>query len=121
MWTMTLLKYEPERTRGQRTNKLNTKKAVMVDALDKAIGKSPDGNLRICKALKKPNETVKEEHFHLPSQSRTMGERAGVLGISKADIVAGSWPVFLTGSSSRMHPRHVPLLESDLETQQSVV
>lgn len=72
------------------------------DALDKAIGKNPDGNLRISKALKKADETVKEEHFHLPSQSGTMGEMAGVLGISKADIVR-AWPVFLTGSSSRIY------------------
>lgn len=45
---------------------------------------------------------------------------AGALGISKADI-AGAWPVFLTGSSSRILSWHVPLLESDLETQPSLL
>lgn len=46
--------------------------------------------MRICKGLKKPNEIVKEEHFHLPSQSRTMGEVAGVLRFSKAGVAAGT-------------------------------
>lgn len=84
-----------------------------------AIGKNPDGNLRIWKALKEPNETVRGEHFYLPRQSRTMKEMAGVTGFSKTDVVAGSWPMFLTGSSSRMQPWNV--LVSDLETHQSIL
>lgn len=48
-----------------------------------------------------------------------MAEMAGVMWFSKADVVAGSWPVFPIGSSSRMHSCNVPMLESDLEKHQS--
>lgn len=54
---MTLLKYEPERTRGQRNNMLNMKKAAMVrcTCYSNRKKKNPDGDLRIYKGLKKPN------------------------------------------------------------------
>lgn len=84
-----------------------------------AIGRNPDGNLRICKALKEPSETVKGEHFHVPRQSGTMEEMTGAIGFSKTDVVADSWPILLTGSSFRMSPWNVPMLVSDLETPQS--
>lgn len=83
-----------------------------------AIGKNPDGNLRICKALKEPSKTVKGEHFHVPRQTGTMEEMTGARGFSKTDV-ADSWPIRLTGSSFRMHPGNVPVLVSDLETDQT--
>lgn len=84
-----------------------------------AIGKNPDGNVRIWKALKEPNQTVRGEHFYLPRQSWTMEEMAGVTGFSKTDVVAGSWPMLLTGSSSRLQPWNA--LVSDSETHQSIL
>lgn len=117
--SMTLLKYEPKRKREQRHNMLQ--KSSNGDIHLMAVGKDPDCNQRICKALKKPNETVKGKHFHLPRQSRTMREMAGMMGFSKTDVVAGSWPIFLPGSSARMHPWNAPMLESDLETHQGIL
>lgn len=98
---------------------LNTKKSRNGEIHLIAIGKNPDGNLRIWKALKKPNETVRGEHFYLPRQSRTMEDMAGVTGFSKTDVGAGSWPMLLTGSSSRKQAWNA--LVSDSETHQGIL
>ena len=113
--SMTLFKHEPNRTRAQRHETLNTETQPWWDPRV-SNGKNPDGDLGIRKALKEPHETVKGAHSHLPRQSGIMREMAGMTQFSKQMfLIPGPW----SQSSSGMHP-WVSMPESELETHQSI-
>lgn len=79
-----------------------------------ATGGNPHGNLRICKALKEPRETVQGDCFHLPRPSGTMGDLAGFMWLFLKQmqlLISGP----CSPPSSGMHA-WIPMLVSDLET-----
>lgn len=64
------------------------------------VVKKPNGDLRICLDPKELNESIKREHFRIPTLEEIVGKLAGAKYFSTLDASNGFWQVLLDDSSS---------------------
>lgn len=64
------------------------------------VVKKPNGDLRICLDPKELNESIKREHFRIPTLDEIVSKLAGAKYFSTLDASNGFWQVLLDESSS---------------------